>query len=424
MIDSMLIQNRTNLFNTTDNGWNQNLPLRFLFLDLNAYFASVEQDARPSLAGKPVGIVPVLSENSILISASYEAKKYGIGTGTKVSDAIHKCPQINIIQARPPIYVHYHRQIKSILEQVLPIHKVLSIDEMSFILLGDEMIPNIAMNIAKQMKQILIKQIGPCIRCNIGIAPNTFLAKIASNMNKPDGLTTIKSLEIYDKIQKLQLKDFPGINTKMERRLIKARIYNTQDMLNATSKELVKAFGSIIGERWWYWLRGYEIPVPDRKRTTLGHSHVLPPEFRNSEGAKQVLIRLLTKASARLRSENLWCKGMSIYIKGNKRSWKEKINLHISQDLNYFMSVFLDIWNPKLFQNPILVSITFFNLYKPEQITLDLFDHYNKSVSLSHALDSVNKKFGKNKVFLASMNDAKETAQEKIAFQKTTLFQE
>ncbi len=404
--------------------WNTYRPLRFLFLDLNAYFASVEQDVRSELFGKPVGVVPVLSESSVLISASYEAKKYGIGTGTRVSEAIAKCPKISLVAARPPIYVHYHKRILEVLEDVLPIHKVCSIDEMSFMLLGDEMNPQYATIIGNQMKKILAEKIGPAIKCNIGIAPNTFLAKIASNMNKPDGLTIMHWNKLYEMLLPLKLTDYTGINKRMEQRLIRSGIYSSKHLLQATALELRTAFGSIIGERWWHLLRGYEVSIPPTKRTTLGHSHVLPPEFRTENGSKEVLIRLIQKASARLRYENFWCRGMMVYVKGKGLSWKQKVSMNPTQDTSHFIDIFLDMWRGAEFKNPVLVGVTFFNLFKPEQVTLNLFENNTNTIELSHAVDSMNKKYGKNRVFLASMQRSRDTAQEKIAFQKTTLFAE
>ncbi|NUM78422.1 DNA polymerase, partial [candidate division KSB1 bacterium] len=115
-----------------------NLPLRWLFLDLNAYFASIEQELRPELRGKPVGVVPVMTDSTCCIAASYEAKAFGVKTGTIVRDAKKLCPKIQLVEARHRVYVEYHHKIVQAVESCLPVAAVLSIDEMACRLIGRE----------------------------------------------------------------------------------------------------------------------------------------------------------------------------------------------------------------------------------------------------------------------------------------------
>ena len=107
------------------------LPLRALYVDFNSYFASVEQQLRPELRGRPVGVLPVLAETTCCIAASYEAKAFGVKTGTPVYEARKRCPGIVLLEARPPLYVEMHHRLVATVESCTPVGRVLSIDEMA-----------------------------------------------------------------------------------------------------------------------------------------------------------------------------------------------------------------------------------------------------------------------------------------------------
>src|ERR1700693_1845085 len=110
--------------------------LHWLFVDLNSYFASVEQQDRPELRGRPVGVVPMLADTTVLIAASYEAKAFGVRTGTNVGDAKRMCPGIELVEARHELYVEYHHKVVEAVESCLPVPAVCSIDEMACRLMG------------------------------------------------------------------------------------------------------------------------------------------------------------------------------------------------------------------------------------------------------------------------------------------------
>ena len=164
--------------------------VNWLFVDMNSYFASVEQQEQPRLRGKPTAVVTVDVDSTCCIAASYEAKAFGISTGTQLGEAKKRCPQLQVIEARHDLYVKYHNQIKDAVESCLHISKVVSVDEMECMLLGQERQPPNALLLAKRVKKAIRDAVGECLRCSIGLAPNRFLAKAASNMQKPDGTTS------------------------------------------------------------------------------------------------------------------------------------------------------------------------------------------------------------------------------------------
>jgi DNA polymerase IV len=403
---------------------NKDRRLRYLFLDLNSYFASVEQQERPELRGKPTAVVPVMADSSFVIAASYEAKRFGIKTGTQIGEAKQMCPDLQLVDGRHSLYAAYHRRVLEAVENVLPIEEVCSIDEMRFRLIGTETTPQCAVELAQRLKETIYERVGECLTCSVGIAPNSFLAKVGTELQKPNGLVTIEASDLPEKLYTLKLTDFPGINRRMKTRLNAAGIFTTQDMCEAERDELGFAFGSIIGERWWYLLRGYDLGHDTHDRKSLGHSHVLPPEKRTDQGCREVLLRLLHKASARLRANGLWAGGMAVTVGSFKKSWSVKIKVPPTQDTVTLTEHLVEAWASRDFVGPRSVAVTFYDLKESSEVTPSLFDSTVDRSLFSHAVDGVNKKFGKNKVYLAGLEGAKDAAQEKIAFNKTWLFSE
>lgn len=398
-------------------------PLRWLFLDLNSYFASIEQAENPELRGKPVVVAPVDSDSTCAIAASYPAKAYGIKTGTNIGEAKRLCPELIVCNADHTLYVHYHERILKALDSVIPMDKVCSIDEMRYRLLGSETRPEGARQVALQMKDAL-KGVAPSLTCSIGIAPNPFVAKLGTEMQKPDGLTIIEGHELPQKLGGRDLTFFTGINFRMAARLKASGIMDSTDMVRASEKALRRAFGSIVGARWWHLLRGYELPEEETDQKSLSHSHVLPPELRHEEGCRAVLLRLVQKAAMRLRKEDLWAKHMSVHVRGLEQSWKASTALPPTQDAITVTKQLLRLWQEADYSRPKAVGVVFTELQKREAVTPSLFEDTVPLAEVSREIDRMNARFGKNSIYLASLSKAKDTASEKIAFQKTGLLQE
>jgi DNA polymerase-4 len=151
--------------------------LNWLFVDLNSYFASVEQDARPELRGCPIAVVPMMADTTVCIAASYEAKAHGVRTGTTVGDAKRMCPGLVLVEARHELYVEYHHRIVEAVESCLPVTAVLSIDEMACRLMGRERPLLAAMDLGRQVKARIRERVGPMLRSSVGLATNRYLAK-------------------------------------------------------------------------------------------------------------------------------------------------------------------------------------------------------------------------------------------------------
>ena len=273
----------------------------WLFLDLNSYFASVEQQTRPELRGLPVAVVPVETDYTCAIAASYPAKALGIKTGTMIGEAKRKCPQLICVLADHKKYVEYHHRILEELDRHIPVEKVMSVDEVACRLSGEWRTPAGAIALARRIKAGIARNVGECLTSSVGISTNRLLAKIASDMQKPDGLVTLHPRELPQRLSHLALHDLPGIGPNMERRLWAARIETIEQLWAAAPKHLRAIWGSVMGERFWYAFRGQELPEEPTTRRMIGHSHVLAPEHRPAAEAAIVARRLLLKAATRLR---------------------------------------------------------------------------------------------------------------------------
>lgn len=292
------------------------MTLRCLFVDFDSFFASVEQHDDPGLRGRPVAVVPVLAETTCCLAASQEAKRLHIKTGTGVREAREKCPGIRLALARPARYIEMHNRFMAAIEDCIPHGKAASIDEVPCYLIGRERKRENAEAIASAIKRRLAELgISPSMTCSIGIAPNRFLAKTASDMNKPDGVTVIEQADLPDALHGLALRDFCGIGPSMERRLHAAAIRTSAQLCAATREHLRAAWGGIEGERYWLQLRGFEIPERRENRSSIGHSHVLGPELRSFDGMRAVLFKLLAKAAMRMRKEAFLARGMAIRVR-------------------------------------------------------------------------------------------------------------
>lgn len=286
--------------------------LDWLFLDLNSYFASVEQHVEPKLRGKPVAVVPVMTDRTCAIAASYEAKAFGIKTGTMIHEAKQKCPHLICVPARHDLYAEYHHLIRAEIEHHIPITHVVSIDEVACQLIGSLRRQDDAVALAKRIKAGIRKSIGPAIRCSIGIATNRFLAKLGSDLEKPDGLVVLHPRDLPERIADLRLTDLCGISGAMQARLFAEGIWDIPTLWAAPPERLRRVWGGVEGERFWFRLHGVEVPDVPTRKMMIGHSHVLEPENRSVPMAALVIRRLALKAAARLREGGFYCTVMQV----------------------------------------------------------------------------------------------------------------
>lgn len=228
---------------------NEHFPLSALFLDFDSYFASVEQHLQSHLRGKPIGVAPVMTETSCCIAASYEAKKFGVKTGTGIRDARHLCPDITIVPPRPELYIKYHHRLLAAIESAIHIEATLSIDELWCWLPYNLREPAQLEQIGKNIKQAIHDRVSPHITCTIGISSNRWLAKMASKMKKPNGFMILESKDLPHALHALKLSDMTGIGRSMELRLHARGVHDVEQLCKLSRREMASIWGGIEGER-------------------------------------------------------------------------------------------------------------------------------------------------------------------------------
>jgi DNA polymerase IV len=413
--------------------------VNWLFVDLNSYFASVEQQDRPELRGKPLGVVPMLADTTCCIAASYEAKAHGVKTGTMVADAKRMCPNIVFVEGRHEIYVDYHHRIVEAVESCLPVTAVMSIDEMACRLMGRERSLLAALELGRKVKATIRQRVGPMMQSSVGLATSRYLAKVASDMEKPDGLVALTLDVLPEALRKLTLRDLPGIGAKTEERLNAKGIESMDDLLKLDCEQAGQLWGSVWGERLWHWLRGQDFEMSEAEHLkSISHSHVLAPEMRNPEKAWAVAHKLLHKAAMRLRTHKLWASSIGLAVGFSvprgvnapvsrfgvpTRGWHHEIRLMECQDNQTLIGALCRLWAEKPkgkgYDEPYFIGVSLNGLVPDRLHSLNLFDSLDNAKSrakLLEAMDMLNQKYGMSTLAPATMLAAFKAAPTRIAF--------
>jgi DNA polymerase-4 len=411
-------------------------PLRWLFLDLNSYFAAVEQQLNPELRGRPIIVAPVASDTTVAIAASIEAKRYGIGTGTPVWEAKRLCRDLIVTPGQHRRYVEFHEAIVAEIWRHIPVTMVCSIDEVACRLLDNENDPDTAVALARRIKAGIRANVGDCLTSSVGIAPNRLLAKLASDMQKPDGLTVLAGAELPQRLYDLKLRDIAGIGAKMERRLAQQGILDIGQLCARRPRDAGSAWGGVNGDRLWYLLHGFDLPERPTQSRTIGHSHVLAPRKRMREPVRLTARRLALKASARLRRKGQVSRLLVLHVRfeDDKSVWRTSIRLPATQD-SFAVLAALDAIFPRLDEaagtrpggfaiRMVGVTLAEIGPLGGDQQSLfaaldpdDPLARETRTLSLSKAMDRINEKFGRHAVSVGPMEGGRiDRVGTKIAF--------
>ncbi len=403
--------------------------LNWLYVDMNSFFASCEAQDNPALRGKPLIVVPVKSDYTCAIAASYPAKDYGIKTGTQVKEAKALCPDLLIVEARPNRYVHYHHNIIEAVERVVPVDRVCSIDEVACRLMGPERTELAARALGYRIQRAILERVGGALTSSVGIGPSRLLAKTAADMHKPLGLTLLRQDELPGPLLALPLKDFPGIGPAMQRRLGEAGIYTTRHLWDLPPTRLRQIWGGIGGDNFWYALHGVDPPDIETIRNSISHSHVLGGALRPLDHARPVARRLVSKCGSRLRRMGYKCTGLHLSIRADKGTGRAQAQMSfgLTSDSFRLLEALDELWTVcvKKLNAPRIkkVSVTCLNMV-PVGAEPDLFgwtaeqDEDERHMRLLSALDGLNQKFGKDAVSIGPRPIIHSFVGAKIAFNR------
>lgn len=429
--------------------WQDGAGLRWLFVDLNSFFASVEQQLRPELRGLPVIVRPAPSEYTCAIAASHEARLLGIRTGTRVADA--RCLSaahgltLQVVEARPDIYVEMHKQIMAAVERCVPIDRVCSIDEAACRLSGPERLQENAIALAQRV-QTEILTVGECLGSSVGLAPSRLLAKLACGMKKPRGLTVLRADELPGSLLGLPLSKVPGIGPRMQARLETAGVTDMAGFWALGPRKARRLWNTIEGERLWRSLCGEDLePQVASPLASLSHGHILAGSAQDPQTARAIARRLAIKCGARLRRLDSLGSSLSVRVDLYEDLWKlageegQPPGLRIrplggerrfspTQDTFVLLRALDSIWSDlcdRLAGRRIRqVRVGIDELGPREGMGPDLFgwtpsvDANPRTLALSQALDRLNARFGKDTVVIGPKVEGTDFMGAKIVFNR------
>ncbi|MBI4100926.1 hypothetical protein HY441_00430 [Candidatus Microgenomates bacterium] len=393
-----------------------------MHIDLNSCFAMLEQQANPLLRGKPVAITNRLTRGATIIAASYEAKSFGIGVGTKLNEAKQLCPNIIVLETDPPKYIYAHKVFHRIISSYSPIAYMKSIDEGIIDFANTRLVNRRPLvEIGQEIKSRLQEGLGEWITCNIGIAPNRFLAKLAASLHKPDGLDVISHRNLQPVYELLTLMDLPGINRRYQARLNIYGIFTPLDFLAANERLLKKqVFQSLNGYLWYLRLRGWEVDDVEFSTKTVGRQYVLHEWTNNNQKLAPILMKMCEGLGRRMRAKGFCARGLFVgswFING--QYWyarqKFKTKLFTTQDL------FARAWH-LLSKRPSTTTIkaltvSAYGLLPAQDKQTILFETNDmRRWRLAEVVDDINNRFGEFSVMPAAMADTEHLVPEKIPF--------
>ena len=287
-----------------------------MHLDMDSYFASVEQQANPSLRGIPIGVTGRPHESSIIVAASREAKRCGVKSAMPNWEALKLCPSLKLVSGRAERYIATTKRFLSILKRYTPLLEVFSIDEVFMDVTQEAQCYGDPVGMAHSIKEEFRETLGEYITATIGIASNKAFAKLIAKRNKPDGIGLLSDEEIPSLLAEIPVGEVCGIGRRIEERLNRVGIHTLADLGRTSDRYLKQEFGV-------YGLFLKEIgqgrdPTPVIPYTTaapvksVGHSKSLPPQLRSLDLALLVLRGLCDKVGRRMRK--LGYVGRTVYF--------------------------------------------------------------------------------------------------------------
>ncbi|MBI3983969.1 hypothetical protein HY346_01605 [Candidatus Microgenomates bacterium] len=422
---------------------NKAQPL-IMHIDLNSAFAMIEQQANPFLRYRPVAMTNRLTRGATIIAASYEAKRHGIGVGTKMNEAQQLVPDVTVLETDPPKYIYAHKQFLKILQSYSPSAHMKSVDEGVIDFHDSQWLHQITstadlISIGQEIKSRLKTTLGSYITCNVGIGPNRWLAKTAASLHKPDGLDVIDHSNLLAAYDQLKLLDLTGINHRYAARLRTYGIMNPHDFFEAPEEFLRRyVFNSIVGHYWYLRLRGWEVDAAIPATRSIGKQYVLHEWTADPRQLSQIMLKMCEMMGRRLRAKKLCARGLYVGcwfldpppgISGGSTVGRGGWHIrHKFQTRIYTTAeLFERAW--QLFQDrPTgvtvkLLSVTCYDLEPADNRQLDLFVTADqRRWRLMNAVDELNDRFGEFTVMPGQMLGTQNWVPDKIPFGSTRYF--
>ncbi len=395
-----------------------------LHMDLNSCFATIEQQANPHLRGKPVVVAAFPTPRGCVLAASVEAKRLGVKTGMRVMDGRAIYPELIVLPPDPWKYRNVHLKLRRLISDYTNDFSPKSIDEFvlnmnDYLSLKDYPLKVVA----QEIKQRIKTEIGDWLTVSIGIAPNSYLAKIGAGIHKPDGLDEINKDNFLDIYSKLKLTDLTGIKARNATRLNCLGIYCVKDFYLSPVWKLKAAFHSITGLYWHTRLRGYEVDDAPQARRSYGNSTAIGANLTKVEELSPILARLTEKMCSRLRAARYSAHGIHLMIVYKDGSFWHKGHRLVQDRFDsrdFYKAAFrllMDSQSQKRGSAPVLnIAVSCFDLTRTGSLQLDMFENVIQKESLVCAADKINKKWGDFTVGSARGMGSTKNVLDRIAF--------
>jgi DNA polymerase-4 len=364
---------------------------------MDAFFISVEQRDNPLLRGKPAAVCGSLSR-SVVTSATYEARPYGIRAGMSTQEAKRHCPQLILVEGNHSKYTETAARIFSILKQYTPLVEVASIDEAYLDITQSVLLFQSPLLIAHSIKDKILEN--EELTCSVGVAPNKLIAKLGSRLRKPDGLVVIRKEEVEEMFKELPVSKLNGIGPKLEEALNSLGIFTCGQLGKFQVSVLTKKFG-VIGEKLHEMGLGLDdspvVPFDDEEDAkSISHSVTLEEDTSDPNILRKVLLQLSERVSKRMRKEGFYGKRIAITVRYSdfftfsKQKTLSKWMNSGNEIFHHAFEIFKSIPHPKSIR---LLGVGM-SEFKKEGYQLDLFEKRGKKDNLLKAMDRVNERFG------------------------------
>ena len=402
---------------------------QIMHIDLNSAFATTEQQAQPSLRGRPIGVTNRISKHCCVIAASYEAKALGIKVGMRFDEAKAICADFIMLETDPPKYHYVYQKLAAIMKDYSPNIQMKSIDEGIIDFHGTlgTIHKRPLRDIGMEIKQRMRYEVGKWMKVNIGIGPNRFLAKQAASLHKPDGLDVIDHTNLINIYKSLKLTDLTGIASYYEARLNAANIFTPLEFLRASPDTLRRfVFHSVIGDDWHQRLRGYEVDHMPTHLGNVGRQYVLDKPSADDNFLLPRFHYLCETTGKKLRYNNVDARGMLVWVHFQTGdNWAQrkmfKSTFYTNQEV-YRRALYLLNQRPK---HMIIQSfgLTCYMLMPSTRSQMSLLDSTNREEWLTEAMDEINERYGTFMIHAASTLEGKKIIKQKIPFGGTRYFE-
>lgn len=405
-------------------------PSLTMHIDLNSCFATVEQQARPQLRGRPVAVNNRHNPNAAIITASYEAKRLGIKMGMRLQEARRLVPDLISVETDPPKYHYVYQKLMNILHSYSPNVVMKSIDEGIIDFADTKRTVNTwpLKDIGYEIKARLKAEIGNYMTCNVGIGPNRFLAKTAAGLHKPDGLDELGHANLRQVFADLELTDLTGIASRNQARLNAVGIFTPLDFQGASLETLSRlVFKGKSGQDWYKRLRGYEVDVEPTKMGIVGRQFVLDGFGLSREDILKRLHFLSLSAGAKLRLKNKQARG--VYVYARCRDYQKWSAYHLYDQPFFSSNVIYDTVRHLFGAAPAAamikeIGVSCYHLSDSNITQTSFWEIPNYAErKLTQMADQLNMRYGANTIQPADVVGLEKMMKQKIPFGSTRYFE-